>query len=263
MSEHALCVLLRELRETRQELALVRHAPAAHENFRKPVYHVDAALGHLTAAIQSLQSFPSVDHFQLLIAFLAASSWMCFQELAACTAQSMSGVETQETHHVRRSILRSLFSHVLPGTGRGSVLSGMRCRDGAARGRMRPPARSPGSAHHRHGGARPPVAAKSPRTRVPPTSLRELVGWLQQNPHVRITGPTPESAEPTVREEAFVRMEDGRLWFVALNSGACTSIPIVCVLSERAAQVETGLEFDAAGFTITKFGVPIRVEYER
>ena len=56
MSEHALCALLRELRETRQELAMVRHAPAAHENFRKPVYHVDAALGHLTAAIQSLQS---------------------------------------------------------------------------------------------------------------------------------------------------------------------------------------------------------------
>ena len=97
----------------------------------------------------------------------------------------------------------------------------------------------------------------------PPTSLRELVCWLQQNPHVRITSPTPESAEPTVRDEAFVRMEDGRLWFVALNSGDGTSIPIVCMLSERAAQVETGLEFDAAGFTITKFGVPIRVEYER
>ncbi len=92
-----------------------------------------------------------------------------------------------------------------------------------------------------------------------PTNFRSLVDYLAAHPAVRITGPSPKSREPFTRDETFLRYEGGRLWF--RSQAGDQHIPIGCVATEAAARAETGIEFDAAGFTIAKFGVQIRVEY--
>jgi hypothetical protein len=93
----------------------------------------------------------------------------------------------------------------------------------------------------------------------PPSNLREAVVWLIRNPHVRITGPTPESADIVSRDEAFVRFEEGSLWFKGFNG--YSHIPVVCIRTEATARAETSIVFDETGFTCERFGVPIRVEY--
>jgi hypothetical protein len=96
-----------------------------------------------------------------------------------------------------------------------------------------------------------------------PTSVRELVRFLGHYPRVRITGPTPDSREPVTRDETFLRLENGRLWFMPVQDDAkAHHIPIGCAITEAAAQAEAGITFDDAGFTVTKFGVPIRIEYQ-
>ncbi len=93
----------------------------------------------------------------------------------------------------------------------------------------------------------------------PPMSLRQVIFWLLRHPHVRIMGPTRRDAQATTRDEAFVRFEDGSLWFRGTEGESC--IPVHCIRTEAAAHSETGMEFDATGFVITKFGIAIRVEY--
>ena len=91
---------------------------------------------------------------------------------------------------------------------------------------------------------------------APPTSVRELLDHLRRRPMVRITGPSPGSPVPSARTTAFARFEGGRLWF---KDGR--HIPLACTLTPGAAASEAGIEFDAAGFVVTKFGVKIRVDY--
>ncbi len=94
-----------------------------------------------------------------------------------------------------------------------------------------------------------------------PTNFRELVCYLTANRHVRVTGPTPESVSPVTRDETFLFASMGRLWFQPDSGAPPHHMPLDCTITEAAAKHETGLEFDAAGFTLTKFGVSIRVEY--
>ncbi len=93
----------------------------------------------------------------------------------------------------------------------------------------------------------------------PPASLAQLLAWLSEHPHVRITGPVPWSAEIVSRDEVFLRYGDGSMWF--RNHRSDTHIPLHCLRSEAAAASETGIEFDGTGFTVSKFGTTIRVEY--
>jgi hypothetical protein len=93
----------------------------------------------------------------------------------------------------------------------------------------------------------------------PPSNLREAILWLIGNPRVRITGPTPESTVIETREEAFIRFEDGLLWF--RGSSGNSQVPVGCIRTADAARAETKLQFDGTGFTIEKFGAQIRVEY--
>lgn len=88
-----------------------------------------------------------------------------------------------------------------------------------------------------------------------PRSFRELLDFLRRNPRARITGPTPASRANVTREADFVKFEAGRLWF---SDGF---IPVACALTSQAAASEAGVAFDPDGFTVTKFGVAIRVEY--
>ncbi len=99
----------------------------------------------------------------------------------------------------------------------------------------------------------------------PPASLAQLLMWLNEHPAVLYHGPTPDSAELVYRVEAFVRYTEGRLWFAAdarLHSPFEPDhfIPLDC-RSGAAAEFETGIEFDGTGFTVSKFGTTIRVEY--
>jgi hypothetical protein len=93
-----------------------------------------------------------------------------------------------------------------------------------------------------------------------PTNLRELAAYLTANPRVRKTVPRPAGLAPIVREESFLTFENGRLWFLA-EGLAGTFIPISCTLTPQDAQAETGILFDEEGFTVTKFGASIRVDY--
>ncbi|HKI19186.1 MAG TPA: hypothetical protein VKA15_14975 [Isosphaeraceae bacterium] len=92
-----------------------------------------------------------------------------------------------------------------------------------------------------------------------PTNLRELVAYLEERPRVRITGPSPHSLEPVMREELYLYWADGLMWFQPFDGPPC-HIFVGCKL-KAAAGSATGLAFDAEGFTVTKFGVSIRVEY--
>jgi hypothetical protein len=94
----------------------------------------------------------------------------------------------------------------------------------------------------------------------PPRNLRDLVTYLAIHPYVRITGPTPDSREPTTRDDRYLCWVDGRLWFQPEDGSPPNHIPIDCRM-KAAASSETGLIFDGQGFTVTKFGVAIRVEY--
>jgi hypothetical protein len=93
----------------------------------------------------------------------------------------------------------------------------------------------------------------------PPANLRDVIVWLLEHPYVRITGPTPRSLKPSTREEAFVRYEDGSLWFRGFDGES--HIPVTCTRSDAAARAQTSIEFDRTGFTVGKFGASIRVEY--
>lgn len=85
-----------------------------------------------------------------------------------------------------------------------------------------------------------------------PTNFRELLEHLRSQPRVRIEGPAPGE----VREADFERYRDGRMWF---RDGRF--IPISCTLKPEAAASETGIDFDAGGFTVRKFGATMRVAY--
>lgn len=95
-----------------------------------------------------------------------------------------------------------------------------------------------------------------------PTNLRELLAFLEASPRVRIHGPTPGTKDFVTRTETFAGYEGGRLWFRPdPGQGSPHFIPVSCTLTDQAARAEAGLAFDPAGFTLTKFGVAIRVEY--
>jgi hypothetical protein len=93
-----------------------------------------------------------------------------------------------------------------------------------------------------------------------PTNLKELILYLHSHPRVRITGPTPSSRTPTTRIEEFTFYDQGRMWFNT-TAGEPHFIPLNCSMTDRAAASEAGLTIDDEGFTVTKFGTPIRVEY--
>lgn len=85
------------------------------------------------------------------------------------------------------------------------------------------------------------------RAAGPPTNLVALVRFLAVNPDVLITHPITGR-----RGARFREFRNGLLWW---EDG--THFPIECGMASS----ETGVEFDDAGFFVTKFGIVIRVDY--
>lgn len=94
----------------------------------------------------------------------------------------------------------------------------------------------------------------------PPENFGEVLPWLLFHPHVRITGPTPPGDEPVSRDEAFMAFLEGVLYFKGADG--LDRIPIDCERIGVIDRAETPISFDAAGFTIYRFGCHIRVEYQ-
>lgn len=84
-----------------------------------------------------------------------------------------------------------------------------------------------------------------------PASFRDLLLWLACHPRVSIKSRLRER-----REVDFVAYSDGVLHW---SDGAYHAI--CCQMKRNAERAETGLEFDAAGFTLEKHGFKIRFDY--
>lgn len=92
-----------------------------------------------------------------------------------------------------------------------------------------------------------------PGPRGYPRNLKELVVHLAGSPDVLFCRPGRLPAR-----RRFVSYERGGLWFSLDGEVEPSSyLPVHC---GRVAS-ETGIDFDAAGFTLTKFGIATRVEY--
>lgn len=93
-----------------------------------------------------------------------------------------------------------------------------------------------------------------------PSCLRDLVPFLSRRPYVRCEG-----LDQVVTDERFLREEAAGLWFLREDADGATRDVFLPVNRRqgRAAAHETGLAFDADGFTITKFGRSIRYTYLR
>ncbi len=90
---------------------------------------------------------------------------------------------------------------------------------------------------------------------MPPTNHKELLAYLDDHPCVRFT-----NFDGKVTIERFTRYENGCLWLMT-ETGTPHFLPLYCRLTPAAAQSEPGLTFDEDGFTFTKFGRRVRVEY--
>lgn len=99
-----------------------------------------------------------------------------------------------------------------------------------------------------------------------PTSLKELFVHFAEHPRVRITD---HHGVTTLNQ--YSSWFDGRLFFQKLDTETDPGrtlvvdephfLPINCKLTDAASQAEAGITFDDTGFTFTKFGHSIRVEY--
>jgi hypothetical protein len=95
-----------------------------------------------------------------------------------------------------------------------------------------------------------------------PTNVRELIAHLTAHRRVVITGPTPRDREPHTRPERFHSFAERRLWFLPEDPREPIHfIPVSSSLTDAAARAEPGLTFDDDGFTFTRFGVSVRVDY--
>jgi len=103
---------------------------------------------------------------------------------------------------------------------------------------------------------------KRHRDQEPPSSFRELLPWLLQHPHVRVTGPTAFGEEPTTRDEAFVAFRTGLLWFKGVDGLNHIPISFYFERTENVEKAQTPISFDTTGFTVFRFGAHIRVEYQ-
>jgi hypothetical protein len=92
-----------------------------------------------------------------------------------------------------------------------------------------------------------------------PKSLKDLVPYLTENPMVCMY-----NLDGSYTEETFLREEASGLWFRRVFRGETKDhfLPVNCRLSDAAAKHEAGVTFDDAGFTLTKFGKSIRVDYQ-
>lgn len=95
-----------------------------------------------------------------------------------------------------------------------------------------------------------------------PQTMRDLVPYLTAHPDVEIHRPEHTSRRTgavilQMRDVCrFSKQAGGGLWFVE-PGGEEHYLPIDCGMTAA----ETGVELDEAGFTLTKFGLPIRVTY--
>lgn len=91
-----------------------------------------------------------------------------------------------------------------------------------------------------------------------PTSLTEAIIYLREHPRVTVRGPDlPLKGVAVTRDEEFVKYTHGGFWF-RIPGQDPHFMPVACGLT----QAESGLTFDCLGFTLTKFGIPIRVNYK-
>jgi hypothetical protein len=90
-----------------------------------------------------------------------------------------------------------------------------------------------------------------------PESLAQLVPFLTVNRHVTFT-----NFDGTVHQSTFARAEGSGLWFRRGHDNTEHFLPVNCRMTDASARAEAGVTFDAAGFTLSKFGREIRVDYE-
>ena len=88
-----------------------------------------------------------------------------------------------------------------------------------------------------------------------PESLRDLLDFLALHPEVTMT-----NLDGSIEHSAFERAEGSGLWFRRASDGHEHYLPVNCRMG-AAAQHESGVTFDAAGFTLSKFGRDLRVDY--
>lgn len=89
-----------------------------------------------------------------------------------------------------------------------------------------------------------------------PESLIGLVSYLQDRPRVHAT--YPPSLRQVDQVLRFQNLRGGGLWWRGESDGQDHFTPIDCGMT----RAESGFNFDAAGFTLMKFGVSIRFDYE-
>jgi hypothetical protein len=87
-----------------------------------------------------------------------------------------------------------------------------------------------------------------------PTTLKELVDYLELHSCVRQQCDDPRIEDAGVLR--FVGTRDGGLWFSSI-AGPNVYLPIDCGMTSS----ESGVELNAEGFAITKFGITIRYLY--
>jgi hypothetical protein len=87
-----------------------------------------------------------------------------------------------------------------------------------------------------------------------PTNLADLAAYLRDFPAVTTT-----NFNGTVTDDIFVGADGTGFFFICVD-GNETFLPINCRMGAAAAH-ESGVTIDDLGFTLTKFGKTIRVDY--
>jgi hypothetical protein len=104
-------------------------------------------------------------------------------------------------------------------------------------------------------------------TRTPaPKALNQLVEFLRAHPRVRVT-----NLDGSIETRTFHDSDRGShgLWFrrdgqdASVDESAMAFLPVNCTMTAAAAMAESGVDLDDAGFTLTKFGRKLRVDYLR
>ena len=88
-----------------------------------------------------------------------------------------------------------------------------------------------------------------------PRSIRQVVAYLADRPNVLSTC---NDSRVGTRILTFQRYANGGFWWLD-KEGKGSYLPIHC--GHNKMHSETGITFDASGFTVTKFKLAIRYEY--
>lgn len=88
-----------------------------------------------------------------------------------------------------------------------------------------------------------------------PKSVKELHDFLLENPRIKVTG-----IKGDVEMGTFTDTDAGGINYKD-DSGLSHYLPVDCHRTEAASKAEAGVDLDDGGFTLTKFGHSVRVDY--